>query len=73
LREFAIGPPWVNERHYTTESEYEYGSRAGFWRLFRLFTKYGLKYTLYAVAQACEEQPEVVKRSVDGGHDVASQ
>jgi hypothetical protein len=32
-----------------------------------------MKYTLYAVAQACEEQPEVVKRSVEEGHDVASQ
>lgn len=73
LREFSMGPPWVNERNYNTESEYEYGSRAGFWRLFRLFTKYRMKYTLYAVAQACEEQPEVVQRSVQEGHDVASQ
>jgi peptidoglycan/xylan/chitin deacetylase (PgdA/CDA1 family) len=73
LREFAIGPPWANERNYTTESEYEYGSRAGFWRFFRLFNKHGMKYTLYAVAQAVEEQPEVVKRSVEMGHDVASQ
>ena len=63
----------MNERNYNTESEYEYGSRAGFWRLFRLFNNYKMKYTLYAVAQACEEQPEVVKRSVEYGHDVASQ
>ncbi|KAF7195296.1 Chitin deacetylase 1 [Pseudocercospora fuligena] len=65
-------PPRINERNYNVESEYEYGSRAGFWRLFRLFNKYKMKFTLYAVAQAVEENPEVVKRSVECGHDVAS-
>lgn len=54
LRENPGGPPRINERNYNVESEYEYGSRAGFWRLFRLFSKYGMKYTLYAVAQAVE-------------------
>jgi peptidoglycan/xylan/chitin deacetylase (PgdA/CDA1 family) len=73
LRENPGGPPRINERNYNVESEYEYGSRAGFWRLFRLFSKYSMKYTLYAVAQAVEQQPEVVKRSVEEGHDVASQ
>jgi len=63
----------VNERNYNTESEYEYGSRAGWWRLFRLFQRYGMKFTLYAVAQAVEENPDVAKRCVEEGHDVASQ
>ncbi|KAL8349089.1 hypothetical protein RB601_002067 [Gaeumannomyces tritici] len=40
--------PRINERDYSVESEYEYGSRAGFWRMFRLFSKHGLKFTLYA-------------------------
>lgn len=63
----------INERSYNAESEYEYGSRAGFWRLFRMFNKYKMNFTLYAVAQAVEEQPEVVTRCVEEGHDVASQ
>lgn len=72
LRENPTGPPRINERNYNTESEFEYGSRAGFWRLFRMFDKYDMKFTLYAVAQAVEQVPEVVTRCVDKGHDVAS-
>ncbi|KAJ9137838.1 Glycoside hydrolase/deacetylase, partial [Coniochaeta hoffmannii] len=72
LRENPGSAPRVNERNYNTESEYEYGSRAGWWRLFRLFQRYGMKFTLYAVAQAVEENPDVAKRCVEEGHDVAS-
>ncbi|KAI1076228.1 polysaccharide deacetylase [Whalleya microplaca] len=72
LRENPGGPPRINERNYNTESEYEYGSRAGFWRLFRMFNAFKMKFTLYAVAQAVEQQPEVVTRCVEEGHDVAS-
>lgn len=73
LRENPGSAPRVNERNYNTESEYEYGSRAGWWRLFRLFQRYGMKFTLYAVAQAVEENPAVARRCVEEGHDVASQ
>ncbi|KAH7131798.1 polysaccharide deacetylase [Dendryphion nanum] len=72
LRENPGGPAAVNERHLNVESEYEYGSRAGFWRLFRLFNGKGMKFTLYGVAQAVEENPEVARRCVEKGHDVAS-
>lgn len=72
LRENPGGPPRVNERNYNTESEYEYGSRCGFWRMFRMFNDYKMKFTLYGVAQAVEEQPEVATRCVEEGHDVAS-
>ncbi|KAF2705444.1 carbohydrate esterase family 4 protein [Pleomassaria siparia CBS 279.74] len=72
LRENPGGPPRINERNVNVESEYEYGSRAGFWRLFRLFAEKKMKFTLYAVATAVEKQPEVVKRCVEMGHDVAS-
>lgn len=61
----------MNERDYNVESEYEYGSRAGFWRFFRLFEKYGMKFTLFAVAKAIEAQPEVGARCVERGHDIA--
>ncbi|KAJ5901925.1 chitin deacetylase 1 [Penicillium taxi] len=72
LTENPLAPACVNERNFSAESEYEYGSRVGFWRLFRLFQKYHMKFTLYAVAKAVEEQPEVAKRCVEEGHDVAS-
>lgn len=62
----------VNERNYNAESEYEYGSRVGFWRLFKMFNEHKMKFTLYAVARAVEQQPEVAKRCVEEGHDVAS-
>lgn len=54
------------------ESEYDYGSRTGVWRLFRLFNKYGYKYTLYAVGKALEDNPAVGVSSIKNGHDVAS-
>lgn len=72
LREHLMAHPRINERDYSVESEYEYGSRAGFWRMFRLFSKHGLKFTLYAVAQALERNSEVARRCVEAGHDVAS-
>ncbi|KAH6621775.1 chitin deacetylase 1 [Boeremia exigua] len=62
----------INERDYSGESEFEYGSRRGWWRLFKLFNDYKMKFTLYAVGSAVEEQPEVVSRCVEEGHDVAS-
>jgi len=62
----------MNERDLNGESEYEYGSRVGFWRLFKLFNQHKMKFTLYAVAQAVEQQPEVATRCVEEGHDVAS-
>ena len=54
------------------ESEYDYGSRSGVWRLFRLFNKHNYKYTLYAVGKAIEDNPAVAISSVKNGHDVAS-
>ena len=47
LKEKPGGPPRVNERDYNGESEYEYGSRAGFWRLFRMFNKYGMHFVSF--------------------------
>ncbi len=65
--------PRVNERNVSVESEYEYGSRVGFWRMFKMFNSYKMKFTLYAVATAVEANPAVAKRCVEEGHDVASQ
>ncbi|KAL2810560.1 hypothetical protein BJX63DRAFT_315273 [Aspergillus granulosus] len=72
LRENPSGPASINERNYNAESEYEYGSRSGWWRLFRLFNAHKMKFTLYAVARAIEHNPDVAKRCVEEGHDIAS-
>lgn len=43
------GAPKIQQRALNIESDYEYGSRSGVWRLFRLFDKHDIKFTLYAV------------------------
>ncbi|KAL4915375.1 hypothetical protein BDW62DRAFT_212733 [Aspergillus aurantiobrunneus] len=72
LRENPSRPQSINARNYNAESECEYGSRAGWWRLFRLFQAHSMKFTLYAVARAVELNPDVVARCVAEWHDVAS-
>ncbi|PGH16036.1 hypothetical protein AJ79_02016 [Helicocarpus griseus UAMH5409] len=72
LWEASGSTPHIQERAVNVESEYDYGARAGVWRLFRLFNKHGMKYTLYAVGKALEDNPAVAKSSVENGHDVAS-
>lgn len=72
LRENPGGPPRINERNLSVESEYEYGSRVGFWRLFKLFNSFKYKFTLFGVGQALEQNPEAAVRCVQEGHDVAS-
>jgi putative urate catabolism protein len=59
-------------RHICMESLYEYGSRAGVWRLLRLFNKYDVPVTVFAVALALEKYPEIAKAFLSGGHEIAS-
>ncbi len=54
------------------ESIYEYGSRAGFWRLMRLFEDRGLPVTMFAVGMALARNPEAARAMVELGHEVAS-
>ncbi|RDW67601.1 chitooligosaccharide deacetylase [Coleophoma cylindrospora] len=72
LRENPGGLPRINERNLSVESEYEYGSRVGFWRLFKLFNSFKYKFTLFGVGQALEQNPDAAVRCVQEGHDVAS-
>jgi len=72
LTEVPGGTPMQGERDYSTESVYEYGSRAGFWRILRLFNERNLKFTSWAVGKALEINPAAGKAMVDGGHEVAS-
>ena len=59
-------------RHMSMESIYEYGSRAGVWRLLRLFKKYNIPVTVFAVALALEKYPELAKAFVRDGHEICS-
>lgn len=59
-------------RHMSMEWLYEYGSRAGFWRLHRLFEERNLPATIFAVGLAMEKNPEAAKAMVDAGFEIAS-
>ncbi len=59
-------------RNMNMESMYEYGSRAGFWRLHRLFTRRGLPLTVYGVAMAMARNPEAVAAMNEAGWEIAS-
>lgn len=63
---------WPGQRHWNMESIYEYGSRAGFWRLHRLFTRAGIPLTIYGVASALARSPEQVEAMKDAGWEIAS-
>lgn len=58
LCDIVNATPWMGQRNLNVESMYEYGSRAGFWRLLRLFEKHNLPATVYAVGMALERNPE---------------
>jgi len=59
-------------RHMNMESIYEYGSRAGFWRLHRLFTEFGMPVTVFGVAMALARNPEAVAAMRAAGWEIAS-
>jgi allantoinase len=72
LHEVVGAPPTVGRRNLNTESMFEYGSRAGFWRVHGIFTAHGLPLTVYAVGQALERNPSAARAMVDAGWEVAS-
>jgi allantoinase len=64
--------PLRDERNLSVESVYEYGARAGFWRILRLFRERDLTLTVYAVGMALERHPEAGRAMVEAGFEVAS-
>ncbi|OZE25797.1 allantoinase [Rhodococcus sp. 05-2255-1e] len=66
-----IGAQAFPNRHMSMESLYEYGSRAGVWRVLRAFEKRGLPLTVFAVAKAMERNPEVVAALLELDHEIA--
>ena len=60
------------QRHMNMESMYEYGSRAGFWRLHRMFTSRDMPVTVFGVAMALERNPDVVAAMQAADWEIAS-
>jgi OHCU decarboxylase len=72
LSEIVSAAPWPGQRHWNMESIYEYGARAGFWRLHRLFTGRNVPVTVYGVATALDRAPAQVAAMQEAGWEVAS-
>jgi putative urate catabolism protein len=64
--------PWPGARHMNVESMYEYGSRAGFWRLWRLFTRHQIPVTVFGVAMALARSPDAVAAMREARWEIAS-
>jgi allantoinase len=71
LHELPGRPPRIGERDLSVEGMYEYGSRAGVWRILELFGVRGLPLTAFAVGQALELNPEIGRALREGGHEIA--
>src|SRR5581483_8687577 len=64
--------PWLGQRHMNVESMYDYGSRAGFWRLLRLFRERKMPVTVFAVATALARNPDAVAAMREAEWEIAS-
>ncbi|TPW26620.1 allantoinase PuuE [Pararhizobium mangrovi] len=72
LSEIVGAQAWPGQRNLNIESLYEYGSRVGFWRLWRLFTERGMPVTVYGVALALARNPEAVAAMKEADWEIAS-
>ena len=72
LSEIIGAAKFENARHMSMESIYEYGTRAGVWRLLRLFKKYDVPVTIFAVALALEKYPDMARAFMQDGHEICS-
>ncbi len=72
LSEIVGATAFENQRHMNMESFYEFGSRAGFWRLHRLFTERNLPVTVFGVAMAMQRNPEAVEAMLKANWEIAS-
>ena len=72
LSDIAGAAPWPGMRHWNMESIYDYGARAGFWRLHRLFTERQIPVTVYGVTSALARNPEQMAAMKAAGWEIAS-
>jgi len=66
-----FNPPSFAARHLSMEGIYEYGARAGVWRILREFERRGLPLTVFGVGMALERSPEVTQALLELGHEIA--
>ena len=71
LHELPGRPARTGERDLSVEGMYEYGSRAGFWRILELFRERDLPLTAFAVGRALELNPEIGQALREAGHEIA--
>jgi allantoinase len=71
LHELPGRPPREGERDLSVEGMYEYGARAGVWRILEMFNARGLPLTAFAVGRALELNPQVGHALAVAGHEVA--
>ena len=71
LSEIANAKPLEATRHMSMESLYEYGSRAGVWRLLKAFRDREIPLTIFAVAMAAKKNPMVIQEMLGDGHEIA--
>ena len=72
LSEVVGAAAWPGQRHMNMESIYEFGSRAGFWRLWRAFTARNMPVTVYGVATALKRNPDAVAAMLEADWEIAS-
>ena len=72
LSEIVGAAAWPKMRHWNIESLYEYGARAGYWRLHDLFVSQGIPVTIYGVATALQRAPQIVEAMRSAGFEIAS-
>ncbi|MGJ4945948.1 allantoinase PuuE [Bradyrhizobium sp. HKCCYLS1011] len=72
LSEIVGAQPWPGQRHMNMESIYEFGARAGFWRLWRMFTARKLPVTVFAIASAMARNPDAVAAMKEAQWEIAS-
>nr|WP_194719593.1 allantoinase PuuE [Pseudomonas typographi] len=72
LSEMVSAQPLQGVRNMSMESLYEYGSRAGVWRILALFARHEIPLTIFAVAMAAQRHPAVIRAMVEAGHEICS-
>jgi putative urate catabolism protein len=72
LSDIIGAKPWPGQRNMNIESLYEYGTRAGFWRIWRLFAGRGVPLTVYGVAMALARNPDAVAAMREADWEIAS-
>jgi putative urate catabolism protein len=72
LSEMVSAQPLAGARNLSMESLYEYGSRSGVWRILKLFKKFDIPLTVFAVAMAAQRHPELIRAMAAAGHEICS-